>query len=88
MFLHHLATISLITFSYVNNMARVGTLVLCLHDSADALLEVNFFPFHLEEDKVQSSRSPRSQQSCTVLAGGLKLLGVNGLHWHENVCTE
>lgn len=39
MFLHHLATIFLITFSYVNNMARVGTLVLCLHDSADALLE-------------------------------------------------
>ncbi|XP_020846567.1 ceramide synthase 6 isoform X3 [Phascolarctos cinereus] len=39
MFLHHLATISLITFSYVNNMARVGTLVMCLHDAADALLE-------------------------------------------------
>uniref|UniRef100_A0A8C9APS7 Ceramide synthase 6 n=1 Tax=Prolemur simus TaxID=1328070 RepID=A0A8C9APS7_PROSS len=39
MFLHHLTAISLITFSYVNNMARVGTLVLCLHDSADALLE-------------------------------------------------
>uniref|UniRef100_F7F9V3 Ceramide synthase 6 n=1 Tax=Monodelphis domestica TaxID=13616 RepID=F7F9V3_MONDO len=39
MFLHHLATISLITFSYVNNMARVGTLVMCLHDAADGLLE-------------------------------------------------
>ncbi|XP_073663714.1 ceramide synthase 6 isoform X3 [Tursiops truncatus] len=39
MFLHHLVSIFLITFSYVNNMARVGTLVLCLHDSADALLE-------------------------------------------------
>ncbi|CAB1328470.1 unnamed protein product, partial [Coregonus sp. 'balchen'] len=39
MFLHHLATISLITFSYVNNMARVGTLVMCLHDSADILME-------------------------------------------------
>ncbi|XP_072875885.1 ceramide synthase 6 isoform X3 [Chlorocebus sabaeus] len=39
MFLHHLVCIFLITFSYVNNMARVGTLVLCLHDSADALLE-------------------------------------------------
>uniref|UniRef100_A0A8C5L3Z5 Ceramide synthase 6 n=1 Tax=Jaculus jaculus TaxID=51337 RepID=A0A8C5L3Z5_JACJA len=39
MFLHHLITICLIIFSYVNNMARVGTLVLCLHDSADALLE-------------------------------------------------
>ncbi|XP_077128901.1 ceramide synthase 6 isoform X3 [Ranitomeya variabilis] len=39
MFLHHLATISLITFSYVNNMVRVGTLVMCLHDMADVLLE-------------------------------------------------
>uniref|UniRef100_A0A3Q4AJV5 Uncharacterized protein n=1 Tax=Mola mola TaxID=94237 RepID=A0A3Q4AJV5_MOLML len=39
MFLHHMATISLITFSYVNNMARVGTLVMCLHDAADVLIE-------------------------------------------------
>ncbi|MBN3300226.1 CERS6 synthase, partial [Amia calva] len=39
MFMHHLATISLITFSYVNNMVRVGTLVMCLHDAADVLLE-------------------------------------------------
>lgn len=40
MFLHHVAAISLITFSYVNNMARVGTLVMCLHDAADVLIEV------------------------------------------------
>lgn len=40
MFLHHVATISLVTFSYVNNMARVGTLVMCLHDAADVLIEV------------------------------------------------
>lgn len=40
MFLHHVATISLITFSYVNNMARVGVLVMCLHDAADVLVEV------------------------------------------------
>ncbi|XP_048835186.1 ceramide synthase 6 isoform X7 [Brienomyrus brachyistius] len=39
MFLHHLVTISLITFSYVNNMARVGALVMCLHDAADVLME-------------------------------------------------
>lgn len=39
MFLHHLATVGLITFSYVNNMVRVGTLVMCLHDASDFLLE-------------------------------------------------
>uniref|UniRef100_A0A8C4SKP5 Ceramide synthase 6 n=1 Tax=Erpetoichthys calabaricus TaxID=27687 RepID=A0A8C4SKP5_ERPCA len=39
MFMHHIATVSLMTFSYVNNMVRVGTLVMCLHDAADILLE-------------------------------------------------
>ncbi|KAI1900022.1 hypothetical protein AGOR_G00067940 [Albula goreensis] len=39
MFIHHLATVGLISFSYVNNMARVGTLVMCVHDASDFLLE-------------------------------------------------
>ncbi|XP_044071409.1 ceramide synthase 5 isoform X3 [Siniperca chuatsi] len=39
MFIHHLATVSLISFSYVNNMARVGSLVMCVHDASDFLLE-------------------------------------------------
>lgn len=41
MFIHHLATISLISFSYVNNMVRVGSLVMCVHDASDFLLEVS-----------------------------------------------
>ncbi|XP_028681691.1 ceramide synthase 5 [Erpetoichthys calabaricus] len=39
MFIHHFAAIGLITFSYANNMMRVGTLIMCLHDTPDFLLE-------------------------------------------------
>lgn len=73
MFLHHLATVFLITFSYVNNMARVGTLVLCLHDSADALLEVTSFLFILKKTKSRTHKVP-GQQSCSVEDDALELL--------------
>lgn len=39
MLIHHLATITLITFSYANNMLRAGTLVMCVHDASDIFLE-------------------------------------------------
>ncbi|KAJ0064760.1 hypothetical protein NL108_013004 [Boleophthalmus pectinirostris] len=39
MFIHHLATILLITFSYANNMLRAGALVMCVHDASDIFLE-------------------------------------------------
>ncbi|KAF6024670.1 hypothetical protein EB796_017032 [Bugula neritina] len=38
-FLHHIATISLLCFSWFVNFVRVGSLILCLHDAADYLLE-------------------------------------------------
>lgn len=45
MFLHHVIAVGLLTFSYVNHMARVGTVVICIHDSADILLEVSTLDF-------------------------------------------
>ncbi|XP_075385588.1 ceramide synthase 6 [Tenrec ecaudatus] len=40
-FLHHIIAVFLISISYVNNMTRIGSLILCLHESADALLEAS-----------------------------------------------
>ncbi|XP_045170120.2 ceramide synthase 6-like isoform X2 [Mercenaria mercenaria] len=39
MFIHHIATVSLLSFSYLGNFLRVGTLVLCIHDCADFWIE-------------------------------------------------
>ncbi|KAK6640044.1 hypothetical protein RUM43_008321 [Polyplax serrata] len=39
MFIHHIATIVLMDFSWVCNMHRIGSLVLVIHDCADVLLE-------------------------------------------------
>lgn len=39
MFVHHIATIALMAFSWVCNLHRTGTLVLLLHDCADVFLE-------------------------------------------------
>lgn len=40
MFLHHIATIALLCFSWICNLHRIGTLVLLLHDCADIFVEV------------------------------------------------
>jgi hypothetical protein len=40
MFIHHIATIALLSFSYIVNFLRVGTLVLVVHDAGDYWLEV------------------------------------------------
>nr|XP_020463715.1 ceramide synthase 5-like [Monopterus albus] len=39
MFIHHMASITLITFSYANNMLRAGSLVMLVHDTSDIFLE-------------------------------------------------
>ncbi|XP_038213081.1 ceramide synthase 5-like isoform X1 [Zerene cesonia] len=39
MFVHHIATIALLSFSWVCNLHRIGTLVLLVHDCADIFLE-------------------------------------------------
>ncbi|XP_053231066.1 ceramide synthase 5 isoform X3 [Podarcis raffonei] len=40
MFIHHLLSVTLISFSYMNNMVRVGSLILLVHDTSDGFLEV------------------------------------------------
>jgi len=40
MFVHHLATISLLMFSWTNHMHRMGSLILLLHDFSDHWLEL------------------------------------------------
>ncbi|XP_026573183.1 ceramide synthase 5 [Pseudonaja textilis] len=40
MFVHHVAAVVLLICSYINKMVRIGTLVICLHDSGDILLEL------------------------------------------------
>ncbi len=38
--IHHIATLTLLSFSWISNYIRIGTLVMVVHDSADILLEV------------------------------------------------
>uniref|UniRef100_A0A3P9I8S9 Ceramide synthase 3b n=1 Tax=Oryzias latipes TaxID=8090 RepID=A0A3P9I8S9_ORYLA len=37
--IHHIATMTLLSFSWVSNYIRIGTLVMVVHDSSDILLE-------------------------------------------------
>ncbi|KAM6937162.1 ceramide synthase 2 [Xenentodon cancila] len=37
--IHHIATLTLLSFSWISNYIRIGTLVMAVHDSSDILLE-------------------------------------------------
>ncbi|XP_077373190.1 ceramide synthase 2 isoform X3 [Festucalex cinctus] len=43
--IHHIATLTLLAFSWISNYIRVGTIVMALHDSSDILLETCDFSF-------------------------------------------
>lgn len=48
---HHIATLTLLSFSWISNYIRIGTLVMALHDSSDILLEgakvFNYAKWHI-----------------------------------------
>lgn len=48
--IHHIATMTLLTFSWISNYIRIGTLVMAVHDSSDILLEgakvLNYAKWH------------------------------------------
>ena len=41
MFTHHVATLILLSASWITNMVRIGSLVLIVHDTVDWLLEIS-----------------------------------------------
>ncbi|XP_063628400.1 ceramide synthase 6-like [Cydia splendana] len=60
MFVHHLATIMLLSFSWICNLHRIGTLVLLVHDCADIFVEA-----------VKATKYANYQRTCDTLFLGL-----------------
>ncbi|NWI54945.1 CERS6 synthase, partial [Calyptomena viridis] len=52
MFTHHIVAVTLISFSYVTNLTRVGTLIFCLHDAADIFLEAAKMAYYCKCQKL------------------------------------
>lgn len=46
--IHHVATITLISFSWLVNYIRAGTLIMIVHDASDYLMEVRKLRFLLK----------------------------------------
>ncbi|XP_054718165.1 ceramide synthase 5-like [Uloborus diversus] len=55
MFVHHIVTIMLLTFSWTSNLFRIGSLVLVIHDFADVPLEAAKMAKYVESQKVADS---------------------------------
>lgn len=49
MFTHHIVTVALLTLSYTVNFLRIGSLIMCLHDSVDIVLEVSRLSDHFHD---------------------------------------
>ncbi|GFQ76734.1 ceramide synthase 6 [Trichonephila clavata] len=52
MFVHHIVTILLLTFSWTSNLFRIGSLVLVIHDFADVPLEAAKMAKYVERQRV------------------------------------
>ncbi len=72
MFLHHIATTLLLSFSYIVNFVRIGALVLAIHDFGDFWLEVrdeliekNISFSHFQSAKI--AKYARAQKICDTL---------------------
>jgi len=77
MFVHHIATILLLSFSYIVNFVRIGSLVLVVHDCGDIWLEVLYpFVFFLFRfcvvcllQSAKMAKYARAQKLCDTLFG-------------------
>lgn len=52
MFVHHIVTIMLLTFSWTSNLFRIGSLVLVIHDFADVPLEAAKMAKYINKQKL------------------------------------
>lgn len=84
MFVHHLTTVGLISFSYVNNMVRMGSLVMCVHDASDFLLEVRFTRWQLNVTPTSPSQQMFYSESFIVPEGRFKE-HITNIHKNMNI---
>ncbi|KPJ13011.1 LAG1 longevity assurance-like 6 [Papilio machaon] len=70
MFVHHITTIALLSFSWVCNAHRIGTLVLLVHDCADILL-----------DAAKATKYANYQKLCDMLFAVFTLLWIVTRLW-------